>query len=197
MKPFLIALLLTVAGPLVSAGTLDVPAWVILGKHSVEELGSASAKRSIRGTKALWTELRVQTASKTDAFESMKADLKTTELEGQLRSAGLRIMDPKRRSLALGLRPTLVLSVYYVPKGSEGNDSDFYLVTACATQDVTPLGGDKLSMTTWLKAGDVIASSGHVDEDIAAIRASAKACVMSFIDTAQDNDTTSAEPSKP
>jgi hypothetical protein len=167
---------------------LDAVTRGLLGKRTLMELSSADARRSIRGTKALWTELIFQKPSNAAAFESLALDLKTTDLEGQLRSAGFRLMDPKKRSLALGLRPTLLLSVLFTPKGAEGNNFDFYLVMAKATQDVTPLGGTTMSMTTWMKVGDAIASTGDIPKDIEAIRASARACVMDFIDVAQDND---------
>lgn len=167
---------------------LDNAAANMLAKRCVVELQGANARKSIRGAKALWTQLNLQKPGQGLGMDSLEADLKLTDMEGQLRSAGFKLMDPKKRSLALGLRPTLILSVYYSPKGTEGNDTDFYLVVASAMQDVTPLGGDKMTMTTWLKAGNVIPATGHIAKDVDAIRASARACVMAFINVAQDNE---------
>jgi hypothetical protein len=45
-----------------------------------------------------------------------------------------------------------------------------------------------MSMTTWLRAGEPIASAGDSIKDINAIRASARAAVAAFIDVAQDNN---------
>lgn len=176
---------------------LDDAAANMLAKRCLAELSGANARKSIRGTKALWIQLSLQKPAQTPGLDSLEADLKLTDLEGQLRSAGFRLMNPKKPSLALGLRPTLVLSVYYAPKGSEGNNMDFYLVSVSAMQDVTPLGGTTTSMTTWVKSGDVIASTGNVSRDVAAIRASARACVMAFINVAQDNDRTPGVEEKP
>ena len=167
MKIIFLALALIFTGPFVSAEAmsggvgLEAGARSLLAKRFILDLGSADARRSIRGTRELWTDLSLQKFSTVVAMDSLQADLKLTDMEGQLRSAGFKLMDPNKRSLAMGLRPTLILSVLYAPKGTEGNQVDEYLVTAAATQDVTPLGGDKLSMTTWLKAGDPIASSGN------------------------------------
>jgi hypothetical protein len=185
------------AAGMAPATALDLAAHGLLARHLMAELGNANARRSVRGTKALWIEMSLQKPGESPALDSLAADLRLTDLEGQLRAAGFRLMDPKKRSLALGLRPTLVLSVLYAPKGSEGNDVDFYLVLAKATQDVTPLGGLRMTMTTWLKAGEPIASTGDTAKDVDAIRAAARACVMAFIDTAQDNDTAPAAGAKP
>jgi hypothetical protein len=203
MKIALLTLMIAVALPALSQGagpaivSLDTASKSLIGTHFVNDLSASGAKKSVRGTKALWTALSVQKPAANPEFDSLESDLKNTDLEGQLRDAGFRIMDPKKRSLAIGLRPTLVLTLRFIPKGALGNDTDFYLVMAEATQDVTPLGGDKISMTTWLKVGEPIPSSGHSRDDIDAIRASAKACVRAFIDTAQDNDAGTPAPSKP
>ena len=196
MKTMLLSLFVFALLPCVGSyaatpnSALDQATNSLMGRRFMQDLSSASAKRSIRGTKALWTALKIQKPENSEDFDRMESDIRATELEGQLKNAGFKIMDPNKHSLALGLRPTLVLSVYFIPKAAMGNTLDVYLVTAEATQDVTPLGGDKISMTTWLKVGTPITSTGNTLADIEAIRDSAKACVRTFIDTAQDNDTT-------
>jgi hypothetical protein len=160
----------------------------LVAGRCLADLDSGEARKSIRGTTALWTELSLQEPGASPALgASLALDLKVTDLEGQLRDAGIKVMDPKKRSLAMGLRPTLVLSLLYAPKGSEGNVSDFYVVTVRATQDVTPLGGPRVRMTTWLKSGGAIQASGDPAIDAEAIRASARASVLAFIGVAQDH----------
>ena len=172
----------------------DAAVSALLCRQFSMELTGADARRSIRGTKSLWTQLSLQKPEKSPAMDSLEADLRLTDMEGLLRSAGFKIMDPKKRSLALGLRPTLVLSVYYIPSAAGAGDKDLYLVTARATQDVVPLGGSTLSMTTWMQRGEAIESTGDIHKDIDAIRASARDCVNAFISAAQDKDPEAAAP---
>ncbi len=190
MKSFILAGLLALAGPIFSERNADGVTEAVnsmLAGRSLDDLGSETARSSIRGTKALWVELNFQKAAQSPAMDNLKADLKLTDMEGQLRSAGFRIMDPQKKSLALGKRPTLALSVVFVAKGG-ALKTDFYLLLAEAVQDVVPLGGSKLSMTTWLRASDPIASSGDVQKDVGAIRAAARAAVLAFIETAKSEE---------
>lgn len=157
----------------------------LLGRQFLRDLGGDKAKRSIRGTRALWVDLSVQKPDNSEAFKGIEADLKASDIEAQLKEAGLRVMDPKKRSLAIGLRPTLSLMVLRSPSGAEGLDKGFYVVVASAIQDVTPLGGDTLSTPTWVKAGEAIVFSGDDLKDAGAIRAAARALVGAFIDAAR------------
>jgi hypothetical protein len=192
----IVAALSALAGPAL-AQQLDDAATNMLARRCLAELEGANARKSIRGSKALWIQVSLQKPADTPGMDSLEADLKLTDLEGQLRSAGFKLMDPQKRSLALGLRPTLALSVSYVPKGTQGNDRDFFLVVASALQDVVPLGGSKMSMTTWLKSGAAIAATGDASKDVASIRASARACVAAFIAVAQDNEAALEGAAKP
>jgi hypothetical protein len=160
----------------------------LLADHYVAEQSDADACRSIRGTRELWTNLSLQRPVASDVVDSLAADLRMTDMEGQLRDAGLKVMDPAKRSLALGLRPTLDLVVLYSPKGAGGNPSEFYLVLARVTQDVTPLGGKRISMSTWMKSGKPIPVTLDAQKDVEAIRASARFCVLAFIDVVKGRD---------
>jgi hypothetical protein len=140
-------------------------------------------RQSIHGAKALWVQVLLQGGM--DSMPDLESDLRSSDLEGQLRDAGFRVMDPAKRSLALGLRPTLVLVVFYSPANPATGAGAFYLVLANANQECTPLGGDPVTLTTWATAGDPIPASGAPATDAHAIRASARACVRAFIDAAQ------------
>jgi hypothetical protein len=148
------------------------------------------ARRSIRGSRELWTQLNLQVpdADKDPALASLEADLRLTDLEGQLREAGLRLLPAKKTSLALGLRPTLVLTVQFVPKGSEGNEQGFYWVMAEALQDVTPLGGEVVTLPTWAMLSDPVPGTGDLAQDISVVRAAARACVKGFITAAKEKN---------
>lgn len=174
--------------PAITASNQPPAVYSVLAKQMLADMSSAEARRSIRGAKSVWTQLIVEKAAKSPGLDSLEADLKSTDMEGQLRDAGFKVMDPQRKSLALGLRPTVVLSVLYRPKGTEGSDSDFYLVTVRAVQDLNPLGGETITQTTWAKVGEPIVSTGDVVKDVAAIRASAREAVLAFIKTAQDKE---------
>jgi len=195
IRTYLAAVLLTLplAGLAASAVPLEDSASMLAAKQVLHDLSGDKGKKSIRGDTALWTDVVVQKPAENSAFTSLELDLKSTDVDGQLREAGFKLMAPNKRSLAVGLRPTLVLMVLRAPAGSLGNDKAFYLVMANAVQDATPLGGVTQSMTTWTKAGEPILSSGDDHKDIDAIRLSARACVKSFILAAQDKE----EPAKP
>ena len=167
--------------------SVETAGGALLSKQLLKVLGGAQAKKSIRGTRALWVDLIVQKPVTGTAADSLEADLRLTDMEGQLRDAGFKIMDPKKRSLALGLRPTLQLNVLYEPAGGDSPKA-FYLVTAHASQDVTPLGGDTCTMITWLNCSPPIPSSNDLHVDADPIRSSARACVRAFIEAAKDSD---------
>jgi hypothetical protein len=154
----------------------------------LKDYTGSQAKKSILGDTALWTEVVAQKPVSVTAFENLEADIKNSDMDGQLRNAGMRVMDPKKKSFAMSLRPTLQLSILYAPKGTEGNSQDYYLVIAEASQDLTPLGGSQVTLPTWVKLGEPITGSGDASKDVAAIRVSARALVMAFIDVVQDND---------
>ena len=175
-----------------SPSALQSAAERLVGRQVLRDMTSEKSRKTIRGAKALWMDVVIQKPTEdAGAFSSLEADLRTTDMEGQLRDAGFRVMDPKKKSLAMSLRPTLVLMVLRSPQGAEGLDKGFYVVTANAVQDCTPLGGTVFSTATWIKIGDPIAFSGDDHKDIDAIRLSARACVKAFIDAAQDNVTNS------
>ena len=160
----------------------------VAARYLMADLSGTEARKSIRGTKALWVQVAVQKPSDSTGFDSLEADLKLTDMTGQLHASGFKIMDPAKRSLALGLRPTLILNVLYCPKGTEGSNESFYLVLARATQDVLPLGGITVTMTTWVKVSETIPASGDSGMDVAAIRSAARSLVASFISVAKDKD---------
>jgi hypothetical protein len=146
--------------------------------------GQAGAD-SLRGTKDLWVDVVVQDGvAKAPGMASLATDLRQSDLEGRLRDGGFRVMDPTRRSLALGLRPTLALTVLYSPAGSGPDDKAFYLVLASATQQCTPLGGAEQTLVTWADAGTAIPALGNA-HDVDAVRAAAQARVTDFIAAAK------------
>jgi hypothetical protein len=171
-----------------SPGSLEAAVNGVVLRHLLGDLRGADAKKSIRGAKALWIQVGLQKPLGSTDMNNLEKDIKLTEVEGPLRNAGFKIMDPKKRSLALGLRPTLFLNVLFCPKGTEGNEQDFYLLLIRASQNVLPLGGETVTLTTWMKLGEAIPSAGDKLKDIDAIRASARSLVASFINVAQDKD---------
>jgi hypothetical protein len=80
----------------------------------------------------------------------------------------------------------LVLMVLRSPKGTEGVEQGFYVVTVNVMQDCKPLGGKTFSALTWVKIGEPIPFSGEDLKDIGAIRDSARALVKAFIEAAQE-----------
>jgi hypothetical protein len=185
MKPLLSLLaLLALAAP-AAARPLADRVNELLVQRLVDGIRGDSGADSLRGTKALWVDVVVQKGiSSAPGLASLEADLRQTDLEGRLRDAGFKVMDPKRRSLALGLRPTLALTVLYSPAGPGSDDKAFYLVLASATQQCKPLGGDELTLTTWAETGQPILALGDA-RDVDAIRAAARDRVKAFIDAAQ------------
>jgi hypothetical protein len=173
-----------------AATSLQEAAQRLMGRQALRDITSPKARKTVRGASSVWTDVVVQKpeASAASAFANLEADLKLTDVEGQLRDAGFKVMDPKKRSLAIGLRPTLSLMVLRSPKGADGNAQGFYLVVANAVQDVQPLGGSTVSMVTWAQLGDPIAFSGDDHKDIDAIRLSAREVVKAFIRAAQDKE---------
>ena len=137
-------------------------------------------RQSVHGTRALWVQVLLQGGL--EGMPDLESDLRRSELEGQLRDQGFRVMDPAKRSLAMGLRPTLVLVVFYSAANPATGAGAFYLVLANANQECTPLGGDPVTLTTWAAAGDPIPATGDSAGDAHSIRASARACVRAFID---------------
>ena len=194
IQGIMIAALVLAAGSLgaaeAAATSLQEAAQRLMGRQALRDVTSDKAKKTVRGATAVWTDVVVQKpeAGGASAFSNLEADLKLTDVEGQLRNAGFKVMDPKKRSLAIGLRPTLSLMVLRSPKGADGNAQGFYLVVANAVQDVQPLGGSVVSMVTWAQLGDPIAFSGDDHKDIDAIRLSAREVVKDFIRAAQDKD---------
>ena len=165
---------------------LDMAATQLVARQLVRDLSGEKAERTIHGDKALWISLVVQKPENSNAFLNLEADLKDTDVAAQLRDAHFRVMDPKKKSLAVGLRPTLEIMVLRSSPGAQNGDKGFYVVLADVLQDCRPMGGDLASMTTWIKIGDPIAFSGEDPKDINAIRVSARSCVKAFIDAAQD-----------
>jgi hypothetical protein len=171
-------------------GPLDASVQSLVGRQLMANLTGSEARRSIRGTTSLWTQVLVQKATNGPALENLEADLRLTEMEAPLRDAELQILEAKDQPLALGSKPTLVLNVYFVPKHSLGSEQDFYLVTLRAFQDLRSgaLGGAKMSLCTWMKVGEPITSIGNAGEDAAAIRHSAREAVGAFIKAVKDKD---------
>jgi hypothetical protein len=186
MKQFLLRsgfLALLSSAALAGAATdLNGPAMQLFGRQILSDLNGDLAGASIRGTKALWIDAVIQSPVSSTAFANLEADLKSSDMEGLLIAAGLKVMDPKKRSFATGLRPTLEVMILRSPQGATGSDQGFYLVITSALQDVKPLGGDEAqSMITWCTTGAPIPFSGDDDKDVAAIRSSARDGVTAFI----------------
>jgi hypothetical protein len=158
----------------------------LIGRQLMVDLTGSQAKRSIRGASAVWTQVMVQ-GSAAVPMASLAADLKTTDLEGPLRDAKFRLMDPDKKSLAIGLRPTIVLSVLYVPKDAL-TVAPYYLVTIRALQDAKPLGGDTITLATWINVHDPVPATGVASTDTEAVRVAARECVKTFIQVTQDKD---------
>jgi hypothetical protein len=150
-------------------------------------LHGEEAKRSIRGCKKLWVQVNLVLADKDPAQASLTTDLRLSDLEGGLRQAGFSLLAAKDNSLALGLRPTLVLTVQFVPKGTEGNGDGLYWVMLEALQDVTPLGGEVVTLPTWAALSKPILATDDHAQDIAAVRSEARGCIQAFIIAAQEN----------
>jgi hypothetical protein len=197
MRPFFLSpslLCLTLALPCVihAAEAASVPVSMepsaerLIGRQLMTDLTGSQAKRSIRGATAVWTQVMVQ-GSAAVPMASLNADLRTTDLEGQLRDAKFRLMDPDKKSLAIGLRPTVVLSVLFVPKDA-WTPTAYYLVTIRALQDAKPLGGDTITMATWINVHDPVPATGVAATDTEAVRAAARDCVKTFIEVTQDKD---------
>jgi hypothetical protein len=183
LRVFACAVVFASAGALHAASAGDVAA-KIAAARLLDGVTGAAGLKSLRGAKAAWDEVLVQKGLET-TMPSLETDLKTTDVEGALRTAGFRVMDPKKRSLAVGLRPTLSVVVIFQPKGPD-SDKDFYLVLTSAAQDCAPLGGPAQSMVTWAKISDAIVSSGDTQKDIEAIRSAARDGVKTFIDASQE-----------
>ncbi|HTB35283.1 MAG TPA: hypothetical protein VNZ54_10080 [bacterium] len=177
-------------------GLLAAPAWCagpapamaaaakrIVSERLAAPLTGDAGRQSIRGTKALWVQVLLQGG--VDKMPALESDLRRSDLEGQLRDEGFRVMDPAKRSLAIGLRPTLVLLVFYSPADPAAGTAAFYVVLANANQECTPLGGDSVTLTTWATSGDPIPASADPAADAEAIRASARACVHAFVEAAK------------
>lgn len=197
MKHLVLALFFSLSAA-AFGGDLSLAGKNFLGRHYLAELDSNDARDSILGTKSLWIELSFQAGAKAKDLAGLEGDLKEVELEGQLEDAGLKVLDPKKKSLALtGQRPTLILSILYFPKTKEGNDAEFYLVWAKAIQEMSPLGGKKVTLTSWAKLQPPVLASGDAAKDREAIRAAAKASVKEFVDIAQGNDEEIKEEPKP
>src|SRR5258706_11101241 len=159
----MLCLLAALPGALLSApSSLELGASRRISEQLLRDLSGLDGKKTIRGAKALWTQVVVQKFSEDAAAATLESDLKLADMEAQLRKAGLKIMDPAKRSLALGLRPTLVLKVLFEPKGGLVAEQGFYLVLTSASQDVTPLAGEKETMTTWFKATGPIPASANL-----------------------------------
>lgn len=181
-----VAGLTVLALPAWSAGpspAMDAAAQRIVSERLLAGVTGDAGRQSIRGTRALWVQVLLQGG--TDGMPNLESDLRRSDLGGQLRDQGFRVMDPAKRSLAIGLRPTLVLVVFYSPANEAAGTGAFYLVLADANQECTPLGGDSVTLTTWAKAGDPIPATGNPATDALAIRASARACVGAFIGDAK------------
>jgi hypothetical protein len=172
------------------AGPFDAAVQSLVGRQLLAQVTGTEAKRSVRGTSSLWTQVLVQKGANSPALETLESDLRLTEMEAPLRDEEIGILDPKAQPLSLGSKPTLVLNVYFVPKHSLGSDQDFYLVTLRAIQDVRigALGSLKMTLTTWMKVGAPIPSAGNAGEDAAAIRRSAREAVGAFIKAVHDED---------
>ena len=158
----------------------------LIGRQLITDLTGSQAKRSIRGATAVWTQVMVQGTS-TEPMPSLEADLRTTDLEGPLRDAKFRLMDPEKKSLAIGLRPTVVLSVVYVGKDAY-TASPYFLVSVRALQDAKPLGGETITLATWISVHAPVPATGSIDNDTEAIRAAARESVKEFISVTQDKD---------
>jgi hypothetical protein len=180
------------AAPAWSAGTAPAPdtatAMATAASHMVSErlladMTGEPGRLSIRGTKALWVQVLLQGGM--DGMPDLESDLRRSDLEGGLREQGFRVMDPAKRSLAMGLRPTLVVLVFYSPANPVTGAGAFYLVLANANQDCTPLGGDQVTMTTWAAVGDPIPATANSAADASAIRASARKCLKAFVAAAR------------
>jgi hypothetical protein len=155
-------------------------------EHLTAGVTGEAGRRSIRGTKALWVQVLLMGG--TEGMPDLEMDLRRSDMEGQLRDQGFRVMDPAKRSLAIGLRPSLVLVVFYSPANQATGTGAFYVVQAKADQQCTPLGGDETTLTTWASNGDPLPASGNAAADAEAIRASARDCVKAFIDAAKSSD---------
>jgi hypothetical protein len=179
------------AAPKSEAPDMDSAAVRLLGRQLVRDVTSEKARKTVRGTHSLWVDVVVQKPEESSAFANLEQDLKLTDLEGTLRNEGFKVMDPKKKSLAVGLRPTLVLMVLRSPAGAEGVSQGFYLVVASAVQDVTPLGGSTFSTVTWAKYAQPVLFSGDEHKDVDNIRIAAREAVKAFVNAAQDNVTDS------
>ena len=180
---FVCAALLAWGAALPASTPMDAAAKIASARLLDGVLGAPGLK-SIRGATAAWDEVLVQKGIEA-TMPSLETDLKTTDVEGALRDAKFRVMDPKKRSFAVGLRPTLSVVVIYQPKSPE-SDKDFYLVITSASQDCSPLGGSTQSMVTWAKVSEPLLGSGDTQKDIEAIRGAARAGVKAFLDAAQE-----------
>ncbi len=121
LRVFGCAVLLAVAGALHATSAADAAA-KIAAARLLDGVTGAAGMKSLRGAKAAWDEVLVQKGMEA-TMPSLETDLKTTDVEGALRTADFRIMDPKKRSLAVGLRPTLSVVVIFQPKGPDLDQS--------------------------------------------------------------------------
>jgi hypothetical protein len=170
--------------PVAATGTaMATAAAHMVSDRLLADMTGDAGRQTIRGTKALWVQVLLQGGM--TGMPDLESDLRRSDLEGGLRDQGFRVMDPAKRSLAMGLRPTLVLLVFYSPANEVTGAGAFYLVLANANQECTPLGGDPVTMTTWATAGDPIPASADPAVDAQAIRASARQCLKAFVAAAR------------
>ena len=166
-----------------SSTAMAAAAGHMVSDRLLADMTGEPGRQTIRGTKALWVQVLLQGG--TAGMPDLESDLRRSDLEGGLREQGFRVMDPAKRSLAMGLRPTLVLLVFYSPANPVTGAGAFYLVLANANQECTPLGGEAVTMTTWAKAGEPIPATSNSAADASAIRASARQCLKAFVAAAR------------
>lgn len=168
-----------------AAESVENAAQGIASTWLLTDMTGAAGGASIAGVKDLWTDVVLQKGIGGPGMATLAADLNALEVKGQLRHAGFRVMDPEKRSLAFGMRPTLEIAVFYAPQSAPDSRPAFYEVVATARQECKPLGGSKISLVTWAKIGDPIQASGDDGKNADAIRASVRDGVKAFIDAAR------------